>query len=97
MSTHLRPEHTSGAVPGPVTPAGRSARGQPPARDSRRLIGSATGLVVLALGVMHLSLDGLTGVLVPLQPVLAGRTGAAPAPWGCWWPSRWPRRRCCNR
>lgn len=31
---------------------------------------------------MHLSLDGLTGVLDPLQPVLGGRTGAEPATLG---------------
>lgn len=39
--------------------------------------------LVVALGAMHLILDGLTGVLIPLQPTLGARTGAAPATrWG---------------
>lgn len=42
----------------------------------------AVGGVVLALGAMHLALDGLTGVLVPLQPVLQARTGARPVELG---------------
>lgn len=78
MSTHLRPEHTSETVPDTATPAEPGSCGQPRDRTRRRLIGSATGLLLVALGVMHLSLDGLTGVLVPLQPLLAERTGATP-------------------
>lgn len=38
--------------------------------------------LVVALGAMHLILDGLTGVLIPLQPTLGARTGAAPATLG---------------
>lgn len=31
---------------------------------------------------MHLSLDGLTGILVPLQPTLSASTGASPSALG---------------
>lgn len=40
------------------------------------------GALVVTLGVMHLSLDGLTGILVPLQPTLSASTGASPTALG---------------
>lgn len=47
----------------------------------RRLAAAATAPVVAiaGLGLMHFALDGLTSVLLTLQPVLAVRIGAAPA------------------
>ncbi|MDN5749662.1 MAG: MFS transporter [Pseudonocardia sp.] len=66
--------------PGPGTPTGRRARRRP--ARLRRGTGAAASLLVIALGVMHLALDGLTGVLVPLQPVLADRIGADTATLG---------------
>jgi hypothetical protein len=37
----------------------------------------AAGAVTVVLGALHFGLDGLAGVLVPLQPALAARTGTA--------------------
>ncbi|WP_392545271.1 MFS transporter [Oryzobacter telluris] len=38
-----------------------------------------TAAALAGLGLMHFALDGLTSVLVPLQPTLASRTGASPS------------------
>lgn len=66
--------------PGLGNPIRRQARMRP--ARLRWGTGAAASLLVIALGVMHLTLDGLTGVLVPLQPVLADRIGADPATLG---------------
>lgn len=49
---------------------------------SRGVPATALGALVVALGVMHLSLDGLTGILIPLQPTLSATTGTDPAALG---------------
>lgn len=64
---------------------------------TRRGAPAATvGPLVVALGVMHLSLDGLTGILVPLQPTLSASTGASPTALACSSPWPWPRPPCSN-
>lgn len=40
--------------------------------------GGAVGAILVGLGLMHFVLDGLVNLLVPLQPLLATRTGASP-------------------
>src|SRR5687768_12045385 len=59
--------------PGQGTVARPVSRAVTPARA---LAGSAA---LVGLGAMHFALDGLTSVLVTLQPDLAVRTGARPA------------------
>src|SRR5262245_45544712 len=39
----------------------------------------AASAALVGLGAMHFALDGLSGVLVTLQPFLVSRTGARPA------------------
>ena len=48
-------------------------------RDSTRTGALAASAALIGLGAMHFALDGLTSVLVTLQPHLAARTGARPA------------------
>ena len=50
---------------------------RPHLTNRRRALGAAAALI--GLGAMHFALDGLTSVLVALQPDLAARTGARPA------------------
>lgn len=42
-----------------------------------RLAAAMAAVAVAGLGLMHFAVDGLTSVLVPLQPVLSSRTGAS--------------------
>lgn len=61
----------------------RRLQQRPPHRRFRnRIVATSAGAVVVALGTMHLMLDGLSGVLLPLQPVVADRTGASPGALG---------------
>jgi len=54
-----------------------------PSQARRRLLSRAVAVAAVgALGAMHFALDGLTSILVALQPVLADRTGARPATLG---------------
>lgn len=58
----------------------RTAEPAPVRRSRRRaLVGVVSGAALAGLGLMHFAVDGLSSVLVPLQPVLAARTGARPA------------------
>lgn len=60
---------------------GDSISAQPIDVSVRRGLPAATvpAAALAGLGLMHFALDGLTSVLVPLQPVLTARTGARPA------------------
>ena len=46
---------------------------------ARALATVVSGAALAGLGLMHFAVDGLSSVLVPLQPVLAARTDAGPA------------------
>lgn len=57
----------------------RTARTASARRAAHRVAAVATAAALAGLGLMHFALDGLTSLLVPLQPVLASRTGASPS------------------
>ncbi len=48
-------------------------------RRTHALTGAVSTAALAGLGLMHFAVDGLSSVLVPLQPVIAARTGATPA------------------
>ncbi|MFQ6171300.1 MFS transporter [Oryzobacter sp. R7] len=68
---------TDTSIATPVT--GTAPRTALSRRAAQRVAAVATAAALAGLGLMHFALDGLTSLLVPLQPLLASRTGASPS------------------
>ena len=66
--------HTADLLDGSVTTPAHQVH-----QRGHALTGAISAVALGGLALMHFGVDGLISVLVPLQPVLASRTGARPA------------------
>jgi FSR family fosmidomycin resistance protein-like MFS transporter len=62
-----------------ITATVHRRRPETPSGSRRRSAAVVAGVALAGLGLMHAAVDGLTSILVPLQPVLSARTGASPS------------------